>query len=128
MWGTSSRSGYAITMQVARIWLWDRVFPRRWRGCRRPCRSSGIDCRHIAVWWCVRSWVACSMTIGWKTTSHDPNPSIVAAEREGEDAQRVILAPLVWGEKCKFLYRYDFGDSWDHELLVEKILPQDEGK
>jgi hypothetical protein len=52
----------------------------------------------------------------------------VLEEMEGEDAQRVALATLVWGEKCKFLYRYDFGDSWDHELLVEKILPRDEGK
>ena len=25
-------------------------------------------------------------------------------------------------------YEYDFGDSWEHELLVEKILPRDEGK
>jgi Plasmid pRiA4b ORF-3-like protein len=24
--------------------------------------------------------------------------------------------------------RYDFGDRWEHELLVEKILPRDEGK
>jgi Plasmid pRiA4b ORF-3-like protein len=38
----------------------------------------------------------------------------VLEEMEGEDAQRVILVTLVWGEKCKFLYRYDFGDSWDH--------------
>ena len=52
----------------------------------------------------------------------------VLEEMEGEDAQRVVLATLVCGEKCKFLYRYDFGDSWDHELLVEKILPRDEGK
>jgi len=52
----------------------------------------------------------------------------VLEEMEGEDAQRITLATLVWGEKCKFLYRYDFGDSWDHELLVEKRLPLDEGK
>ena len=44
-------------------------------------------------------------------------------EMEGEDARRVTLETLVRGEKFKFLYEYDFGDSWDHELLVEKILP-----
>jgi hypothetical protein len=49
-------------------------------------------------------------------------------EMEGEDARRVTLATLVWGEKCKFLYEYDFGDSWEHELLIEKILPREEGK
>jgi Plasmid pRiA4b ORF-3-like protein len=49
-------------------------------------------------------------------------------EMEGEDARRVTLATLVRGEKCKFLYASDFGDRWEHELLVEKILPREEGK
>jgi Plasmid pRiA4b ORF-3-like protein len=49
-------------------------------------------------------------------------------EMEGEDARRVTLATLVRGEKDKFLYEYDFGDSWEHELLVEKILPLEKGK
>jgi pRiA4b ORF-3-like protein len=44
-------------------------------------------------------------------------------EMEGEDARRVTLETLVRGEKSKFLYEYDFGDRWEHELLVEKILP-----
>ena len=45
-----------------------------------------------------------------------------------EDARMVTLATLGRGEKSKFLYEYDFGDSWEHELLVEKILPREEGK
>ena len=43
-------------------------------------------------------------------------------EMEGEDARKVTLEGLVQGAKAKFLYEYDFGDSWDHELLVEKVL------
>jgi Plasmid pRiA4b ORF-3-like protein len=49
-------------------------------------------------------------------------------EMEGEDARKVTLATLVRGEKAKFLYEYDFGDSWDHELLVEKVLPAEAAK
>jgi hypothetical protein len=49
-------------------------------------------------------------------------------EMEGEDARRVTLASLVRGAKAKFLYEYDFGDSWDHDLLIEKVLPCDAGK
>ena len=49
-------------------------------------------------------------------------------EMEGEDARRVTLASLVRGEKAKFLYEYDFGDSWDHELRLEKVLPYAAGK
>ena len=26
------------------------------------------------------------------------------------------------------IYEYDFGDSWEHELLVEKMLSLEEGK
>ncbi|NDJ26280.1 recombinase family protein [Nostoc sp. B(2019)] len=35
----------------------------------------------------------------------------------------VILRQVVKGEKSKFFYTYDFGDSWEHEILVEKELP-----
>jgi hypothetical protein len=31
----------------------------------------------------------------------------------------------VLGEKSKFLYSYDFGDDWRHEIVVEKVLPSD---
>jgi hypothetical protein len=55
------------------------------------------------------------------------DPSILE-EMEGEDARRVTLASLVRGEKDTFLYEYDFGDGWDHELLIEKILPPEAGK
>ncbi len=55
------------------------------------------------------------------------DPGMVG-ELDVEDARTVTLAALVRGEKSKLLYEYDFGDSWEHELLVEKILPQDEGK
>lgn len=39
--------------------------------------------------------------------------------------QRVKLSQIVTGEKFKFLYTYDMGDSWEHEVLVEKVLPAD---
>ena len=41
------------------------------------------------------------------------------------DETRVKLSDIVTGEKFKFTYEYDFGDGWEHELLVEKILPVD---
>jgi hypothetical protein len=52
----------------------------------------------------------------------------ILEEMEGEDARRVTLATLVRGEKDKFFYEYDFGDSWDHELLIEQMLPPEAGK
>jgi hypothetical protein len=41
------------------------------------------------------------------------------------DERRFKLAQLPLREKSKFLYEYDFGDSWEHEILIEKILPAD---
>jgi Plasmid pRiA4b ORF-3-like protein len=40
-----------------------------------------------------------------------------------KNEQRVKLSQIVTGEKCKFLYTYDMGDNWEHEILVEKVLP-----
>lgn len=42
-----------------------------------------------------------------------------------KNEQRVKLSQVVIGEKFKFLYTYDMGDSWEHEILVEKVLPAD---
>jgi hypothetical protein len=37
------------------------------------------------------------------------------------------LSQVIYDEGQRFTYEYDFGDSWDHTLLVEKILPPAEG-
>jgi hypothetical protein len=44
---------------------------------------------------------------------------------EGEvlDERRVTLGQFITREREKFHYLYDFGDAWEHEILVEKILP-----
>jgi hypothetical protein len=42
---------------------------------------------------------------------------------EVRNEKMVKLSDVVSGEKFKFNYIYDFGDDWDHSILVEKILP-----
>ena len=41
--------------------------------------------------------------------------------------QRYLLSQVVTRSRTRFQYQYDFGDSWDHTLLVEKILPPQPG-
>ena len=41
------------------------------------------------------------------------------------DETTVRLDQIVTGERFKFRYEYDFGDSWEHDLLVEKVMPMD---
>ena len=72
-------------------------------------------------------------SMGW-TNSHLHGFSIEGVEYgqpvpefdlEIKNEQRVKLSKVVTGEKKKFLYTYDMGDSWEHEILVEKVLPHD---
>jgi len=48
-------------------------------------------------------------------------------ELDIENDRKVRLSQVVPGEKAKFTYEYDFGDSWEHQILIEKILPPEPG-
>lgn len=39
-----------------------------------------------------------------------------------KDERRVTLEKIAPSLKSKFIYEYDFGDSWTHHVVVEKIL------
>lgn len=44
------------------------------------------------------------------------------------DETTVKLNQVVSGVKTKFTYEYDFGDGWEHTILIEKILPLEAGE
>jgi len=39
---------------------------------------------------------------------------------------RTRLGELIWTVGARLLYEYDFGDGWQHELLLEEVLLGDE--
>ncbi|MBK1632233.1 hypothetical protein CKO31_16100 [Thiohalocapsa halophila] len=43
-----------------------------------------------------------------------------------KDEAEVKLMDLLRKEKDSMRYDYDFGDGWEHQILVEKVLPFDE--
>ncbi len=43
------------------------------------------------------------------------------------DEDTITIAELKLKEKRKFLYRYDYGDNWEHEVLLEMILCPERG-
>ncbi len=55
-----------------------------------------------------------------------PDPDS-AMDMDTENEGRAKLNQIAPAEKSKFDYEYDFGDSWEHRILVEKILPAEEG-
>lgn len=60
-----------------------------------------------------------------KTLYGLPNPYSGGWDLEMLDSRPVRLDQIVPEPKTKFMYEYDFGDSWEHDVLVEKILPPD---
>ncbi|MGE3728785.1 MAG: plasmid pRiA4b ORF-3 family protein [Candidatus Sericytochromatia bacterium] len=40
------------------------------------------------------------------------------------DSSEVTLGSLIKRPKTTFIYEYDFGDGWEHEIVVEKIRPR----
>jgi hypothetical protein len=57
----------------------------------------------------------------------DPYGDPRDAEEDVLDERKATLGKLITVEKEKFLYTYDLGDGWEHEILVEKILPIEKG-
>ena len=43
------------------------------------------------------------------------------------DYRSTKLADLLRKEKERIIYEYDFGDSWEHDVILEKILPAGDG-
>ena len=58
-------------------------------------------------------------------TYSEPDPTDMF---EVNDEKTVTLSQVVFEENTKFIYEYDFGDSWYHIILVEKILPPESDK
>ena len=45
-----------------------------------------------------------------------------------EDEKDVKLMDVLHGVKDRFVYQYDFGDDWLHQIVVEKVIPREKGK
>jgi hypothetical protein len=41
------------------------------------------------------------------------------------DERKVYLQEIILNPKDNFVYEYDFGDGWDHKIVLEKIFPLD---
>jgi hypothetical protein len=54
---------------------------------------------------------------------YGPSPAEWGWGAEIRSEKSVKLDGIIGKEKFKFHYTYDFGDSWEHEILVEKELP-----
>jgi hypothetical protein len=51
--------------------------------------------------------------------------SEMLVDESDQDEREASLAQVVPRAKRKFRYMYDFGDSWEHEIVVEAVGPPD---
>lgn len=51
---------------------------------------------------------------------------LLDSELEHGDAATITLAEVAPNERDRLRYIYDFGDGWDHDILVEKVGPLSE--
>ena len=102
--------------------------PSVWRRLNIPVNHSFFDL-HVAI----------QVTFGWENAhlfqfspkGYGSNPIIKEIYEndinydfaDALDAEEVNLSEIFTKEKQKFTYIYDFGDSWEHTIVLEKILP-----
>ena len=57
------------------------------------------------------------------------DPELFDGEFEGVDSTRTMVSDVVpkTSKRFAFSYLYDFGDSWEHEILFEGIKPAESG-
>jgi hypothetical protein len=49
-------------------------------------------------------------------------------EMNNVDYKKIKVSDLLTTENEKIRYQYDYGDNWEHDITLEKILPIDEKK
>lgn len=62
---------------------------------------------------------------GIRYSEPDEFDALGAFDPGTKDEARVQLRQIAPGAGAKFIYEYDFGDGWEHTVLVEKILQPD---
>jgi len=96
--------------------------PPIWRRLQVPA-----DCKLETLHWAIQ------MAMGWEDDhlhcfhieGHEymgRDPMGGKMDSDGEDAALYRLSDLVRDEKAKFTYEYDFGDDWNHTIVLEKII------
>jgi len=105
-----------------------RIRPPIWRRLQvRGDTTLGQLNRYLQVamgWWNSHLHL---FRIG-RTECRQPDPEEdMFWEIKAQDENAAVLEEVVRAAKARFRYVYDFGDHWEHEIVVEKILPLADG-
>ncbi len=113
------------TIYKLRIWLND-ITPRIVRRVEVPANMSLVELHGVI-----------QIVMGWKSAhlfqfkvGSDYFGLVDPDFDDGylKDCTKLSLEDLGLAEKASFLYQYDFGDGWDHDIRIEKISASDPQK
>jgi hypothetical protein len=119
------RSGGGQLYQIKITLKWSK--PPIWRRVIVPANMT-LDRFHQVIQ-CAMGWTNSHLHqfmggTGFALTYYGtPNPDYADMGTEMLNEKRYSIADLAPVAKRKFVYEYDFGDGWQHEILVEKVLP-----
>lgn len=101
------------------------IRPPIWRRVRVPGNVSMGTLHHILQ--IVMGWTDSHLHMfrAGRTAIGAPDPEWDDFGFDSIDERRIKLAEVAPEEKSKFTYEYDFGDGWEHDVRVERILPAD---
>jgi len=104
--------------------------PPIWRRILVSSDMELVDLHHAIQ--STMGWYNCHLhqfKLGRTFFQPDPDPEFMGfGGFETEDSAGVRICDLLRSEKEKIDYEYDFGDSWEHVVLLEKITKPEEGQ
>ena len=103
-----------------------RSKPLIWRRVLVPGEYE-LDYLHAVIQHAM-GWGDCHLHDFFIKGEHYGDPSTTEEDLGFLDERKHRLQDLVTKPKEKFLYEYDFGDDWEHEVVVEKILAPKAGE
>jgi hypothetical protein len=110
-------AGYQIKVQLRGV-----TKPPVWRRLQVPADLS-LDQLHEVIQ-VAMGWGSCHMHVfsdGWNEYG------LPDRELGHLDERKVRLSQTLTSVGDKIRYTYDFGDDWEHDVILEKILPADAG-
>lgn len=127
---SASESGISGADYILKITLLD-IKPKVWRRVRVPGDILLGDLHRVIQ--AVMPWYECHLNLFILRDGTEICKIYGDEEEAAEcgpmplDETKTQLSQLVGTQRSKFLFIYDFGDDWRHEIEVEKIVPKDSG-
>jgi len=106
-----------VTLRDSRPPIWRRI----------QVRSDATLAKFHRILQCVMGWEDAHLHQFIIQGEYYGIPDPEEEPRKTKDERKYKLSDVVPAERSQFAYNYDFGDYWQHMLVIEKTFPRQEG-